>query len=446
MKRIGYFGGTFDPIHNGHIAVALAAKEDMFLDEVCFIPSGTSYQKTDVAPALDRLNMVMDAIQPYAGLTVSIRDIVRGGNTYTVDTVKEIVLACPPDATPYWIMGADAFMAIETYKDFERILNEIEIIIVDRGDEWKNVRELCQKLNRNYKCKGFYYVDLDFPASSTNIKQLIKAGRIDEANIPDSTKRYIKACGLYGVNDCFDAFSATKFVVDWIHNKMNGFNENSKAVIGISGGKDSTVMAALCVEALGKDRVIGVRLPNGIQHDIDDAKWVCEILGIKNYEINIDVAYEDMLVAVENKVDIPTEACEINLAPRIRMAYLYAVAQTIGNAFVINTCNLSEDWVGYSTWHGDSAGDFSPLGNYTSEEVVAIGDYLGLPSILTHKAPADGLCGKPDEANLGFTYHELNEYIRGRKEPRPEIKALIDKKHEANLFKLQPLDTCPYYK
>jgi NAD+ synthase len=445
MKRIGYFGGTFDPIHNGHIVAARAAKEKMFLDEVCFIPSGISYQKTDVASAVDRLNMVTSAIQPYADFSVSGMDITRVGNTYTVDTVKEIVLVCPSDTTPYWIMGADAFMDIESYKDFERILSNIEIIIVDRGDKRDKIKEQYLKLNKSYKCKGFYYVDLDYPTSSTDIKQLIKTGRIDEANIPESVARYIKECKLYNIDKCFDAERATKFVVDWIRNKMNSFNMNSKAVIGISGGKDSTVMAALCVKALGKDRVIGVRLPNGRQYDIDDARRVCDILDIQSYEININVAYDDMIAAIENRVDTPTEACAINLAPRIRMAYLYAVAQTIGNAFVVNTCNLSEDWVGYSTWHGDSAGDFSPLAKYTSEEVVAIGDYLGLPSALTHKTPADGLCGKTDEANLGFTYHELNEYIRGRAEPRPEIKELIDRKHEANLFKLQPLDTCPYY-
>lgn len=446
MKRIGYFGGTFDPIHNGHIAAALTVKEKMFLDDVFFIPSCTSYQKTGVAPAIDRLNMVIEAIKPYEGLNVSAVDIGRGGNTYTVDTVTDIILSCSPDTTPYWIMGADAFMAIESYKNFEDILSRIEIIIVDRGDGWINVNKLSRKLNSNYKCKGFYYVDFDFPVSSTNIKQLIYTGRIDETNIPDSVKRYIKEYKLYSINKCFNAERATKFVIDWISNKMNGFNINSKAVIGISGGKDSTVMAALCVEALGKDRVVGVRLPNGTQYDIDDAVRVCDILGIKNYEINLYAAYNDMLEAVASRVDAPTEACKINLAPRIRMAYLYAVAQTIGNAFVINTCNLSEDWVGYSTWHGDSAGDFSPLAKYTSEEVVAIGDYLGLPYDLTHKTPADGLCGKTDEDNLGFTYHELNEYIRGRAEPRPEIKKLIDKKHQANLFKLQPLDTCPYYK
>ena len=446
MKRIGYFGGTFDPIHNGHLKLAKTVMDKMFLDAVVFIPSGESYQKTNVTPAIYRVEMVQKAIAPYYDFICDTMDVNRDGPTYTVDTVKYIMYNYIRDdeIIPYWIMGADAFLNIKTYKNYEKILSMINIIIVDRGDRWEEIKKLTDELRSERYCEGFDYVTFNDNTSSTEIRELINQGRIAEANIPTSVYDYILTNGLY---KSFNGCAAAQYVINWIRNKMNGFNEKSKAVIGISGGKDSTVMAALCVRALGKDRVIGVRLPNGVQSDLDDARRVCDLLGIRSFEMNIEKTYYHTIYDIERYVPVDTtEACRINIAPRLRMTYLYAVAQTIGNAFVINTCNLSEDWVGYSTWHGDSAGDFSPLAKYTSEEVVAIGDALGLPYDLTHKTPADGLCGKTDEDNLGFTYHELNEYIRGREEPAPEIKALIDKKHKANLFKLQPLDTCPYYK
>lgn len=449
MKRIGYFGGTFDPIHNGHLKLAKTVMDKMFLDAVVFIPSGESYQKTNVTPAAHRIEMVRMAIASYPTFCCDPVDVIRNGPTYTVDTVDYIRYSYTysHDTIPYWIMGADAFLNIKTYKDYGQILSTIDIIIVDRGDKWEEIKKFTDELRREHYCKGFNYVMFNDSTSSTEIRELISRGFINSVNIPANVRDYILTNGLYNTFDGhFNGRAAAQYVINWIRNKMNGFNETSKAVIGISGGKDSTVMAALCVKALGKDRVIGVLLPHGVQKDINDSYKVCQHLDIQHYNINIGCAYDEMLYEIDTQVKPSTTACEINLAPRIRMAYLYAVAQTIGNAFVINTCNLSEDWVGYSTWHGDSAGDFSPLAKYTSEEVVAIGDALGLPYDLTHKTPADGLCGKTDEDNLGFTYHELNEYIRGRGEPAPEIKALIDKKHKANLFKLQPLDTCPYYK
>ena len=238
----------------------------------------------------------------------------------------------------------------------------------------------------------------------------------------------------------FNADKARDLLVEWIRNKMNGFGADSKCVIGISGGKDSSVVAALCVRALGKDRVYGVMMPNGAQPDIKDSMQLIKTLGIHRYLINIsDICYQ-LKEVVETAVGEASESAMINMPARVRMTTLYMVAQTLGNAFVVNTCNLSEDWVGYSTWHGDSAGDFSPLAKFTSDEVVAIGDACGLPYNLTHKTPSDGLCGKTDEDNLGFTYHVLNKYIRDNEIDDPKVKEKIDKLHEKNLFKLKPLD------
>jgi NAD+ synthase len=204
--------------------------------------------------------------------------------------------------------------------------------------------------------------------------------------------------------------------------------------VGISGGKDSSIVAALCVEALGKDRVIGVLMPQGTQGDIDMAYLLVNHLGIKHYEVNVKAAVDGLLSALPKDLEISNQS-RVNLPPRIRMSTLYAVSQSV-NGRVCNTCNLSEDWVGYSTRYGDSVGDFSPMSFLTVTEVKQIGHLLGLPAELVEKTPIDGLCGKTDEENLGFTYAVLDRYIRTGEIDDPETKALIDRKHKANLFKL----------
>ena len=233
----------------------------------------------------------------------------------------------------------------------------------------------------------------------------------------------------------FDAKRVKDECVAWIRRFFEENGPDCKAVLGISGGKDSSVTAALCVEALGVDRVIGVLMPCGVQADISASRLLCSHLGITNYEINVEEAVNGVLHAMEGKVEISRQT-RINLPPRIRMSTVYAVSQSV-NGRVANTCNLSEDWVGYSTRYGDAAGDFSPLSHLTVTEVRAIGRELGLPKELVEKAPSDGLCGKTDEDNLGFTYETLDRYIREGIEPAPETKARIDRLHRMNQFKLQ---------
>lgn len=233
----------------------------------------------------------------------------------------------------------------------------------------------------------------------------------------------------------FDAKKVKDQCVLWI---KDFFEENGKgcnAVIGISGGKDSTVAAALCVEALGRDRVIGVLMPKGVQGDIDCAYKLVNHLGIKHFEVNIKDAVDGILNNFPKDLEI-LEQTKINISPRIRMTTLYAISQSL-NGRVVNTCNLSEDWVGYSTRYGDAAGDFSPLSNLTVTEVKEIGKVLGLPLDLIEKTPIDGLSGKTDEENLGFTYAVLDRYIREGKIDDEKTKEIIDRRHKANLFKLQ---------
>lgn len=233
----------------------------------------------------------------------------------------------------------------------------------------------------------------------------------------------------------FDVEKTTKECVEWIKDFFRENGDGCNAVVGISGGKDSSVVAALCVEALGKDRVIGVLMPCGEQFDIDCSHLLCDHLGIKRYVVNVKDAIDGVMNNLPDDLNV-SEQTKVNLAPRIRMSTLYAVSQSV-NGRVANTCNLSEDWVGYSTRYGDSVGDFSPLSNLTVTEVKTIGRYLGLPEELVEKTPIDGLCGRTDEDNLGFTYDTLDKYIRDGIEPEPETKAKIDRLHKINQFKLQ---------
>ncbi len=231
----------------------------------------------------------------------------------------------------------------------------------------------------------------------------------------------------------FNAEKVKNDCVQWIRDFFEKSGKGCNAVVGISGGKDSSIVAALCVEALGRERVIGVLMPCGEQSDIDMAKLLVDTLQIKHYIINIKDAVDGLTAAIPFEL---SEQSRVNLQPRIRMSTLYAVSQS-NNGRVANTCNLSEDWVGYSTRYGDSVGDFSPCSGITVAEMKQIGRLLGLPDALIDKAPSDGLCGKTDEDNLGFSYAELDRYIREGVIENQEHKVLIDRKHELNLFKLE---------
>lgn len=234
----------------------------------------------------------------------------------------------------------------------------------------------------------------------------------------------------------FNAEKVKNDIVEWIREFFEKNGKGCNAVLGISGGKDSSTVAALCVEALGKDRVIGVLMPNGQQHDIDMAQLLVKHLGIRNYTINIKGAFDATIEQLTQNLGEIQDQTRFNLPARLRMATVYAVSQSL-NGRVANTCNLSEDWVGYSTRYGDSAGDFSPLAKLTVTEVKEVGRTLGLPEVLVEKVPIDGLCGKTDEDNMGFTYAVLDKYIRTGVCEDAETKAKIDAMHARNKFKIE---------
>ena len=226
-------------------------------------------------------------------------------------------------------------------------------------------------------------------------------------------------------------------LLEWMNEMMQSCHGKT-AVIGISGGKDSSTVAALAVAAYGRENVYGVLMPDGVQPDIDYSHGLVEHLQIPHCTINIHDAVQGVLQEMKKAGLEPSRQTAVNLPSRIRMSTLYAVAQTLPDGIVLNTSNLSEDWVGYCTIYGDSAGAFSPLGMYTTEEVIALGRALGLPEHFLQKPPSDGLTGLTDEDNLGFTYHAVNEYIR-RGVVDESIKADIDRKHAASRFKFQTL-------
>ncbi len=235
----------------------------------------------------------------------------------------------------------------------------------------------------------------------------------------------------------FDVKKAVDGCISWIREWFEKNGKGCNVIIGISGGKDSSVTAALCCAALGKDKVFGVLMPDGEQCDIEYSREICRHLGIEHMEVNIRPAVAGVYESLDGRLDI-SEQTRINLPPRIRMATLYAISQS-KNGRVANTCNLSEDWVGYSTRYGDCAGDFGPISRFTVAEVKQIGKYLGIPEKFIEKAPSDGLSGKTDEDKLGFAYAVLDKYIREGIIEDENTKARIDHLHAANLFKLETL-------
>jgi NAD+ synthase len=239
----------------------------------------------------------------------------------------------------------------------------------------------------------------------------------------------------------FDAKKTKEKMIDWLRDYFEKNGKDCGAVVGISGGKDSSTVAALCAQALGKERVYGVLMPQGQQHDIAYSRELVEFLGIKRLEVNIKKTVDAMLESIKEADFSLNRQATINIPARIRMTTLYAVSAAV-NGRVANTCNLSEDYIGYATKYGDAAGDFSPLSQLTVTEVKLVARELALPEKFIEKVPEDGLSGLSDEENIGFTYAVLDKYIREGVCEDAAIKEKIDRMHKLNLHKLELM---PHY-
>ena len=235
----------------------------------------------------------------------------------------------------------------------------------------------------------------------------------------------------------YDIEELKKELIEWIRNWFNENGKSCNAVVGLSGGKDSTIVAKLCVEALGKNRVIGVAMPDALQ-GLNDADKIADYLGIKFIEAPIGIIVKDFKYI---GWDVPMSEQTIqNIPPRVRMTMLYAIAQTY-NGRVIGTCNLSENYIGYFTAWGDGVSDCEPLANLTVTEVRTLGKSLGLPTEWVDKTPDDGLPNScPDEEKFGFTYSQLDEYILNGVCNDEKVKKLIDARHDKNLFKMRRMN------
>lgn len=242
----------------------------------------------------------------------------------------------------------------------------------------------------------------------------------------------------------FDVEKITNEIILWIREQEKKFGTKG-FVLGISGGKDSAVCAGLLCKAVGSENVLGVMMPNGEQSDIQDSKKVCEHLGIKNFTININEAYTGLVSQLKNNFDIQNNETLINIPPRLRMTTLFALGREF-EYLVCGTGNLSEAYVGYTTKFGDLACDLNPIANLTTDEVVAIGDFLGLPKEITHKTPSDGLSNLSDEQKLGFSYEDLNKYIKTGESADQKTKELIDARHNRSWHKFELPPTFDYKK
>lgn len=449
--------GTFNPFTKAHCEMGRLASEKVLSDnpgaeaDVIFVPGSTSFMKDwgkepgrflsdeeRIACIEESLKESADLFPKHVNVSVSDIETKAAVSGATIDTVSYLRGRCEAGYDGvYLCLGADKLGELAKWKCAEELFESVTTVMFTRSSDRNPVEAVLEltKAGAQFFCGGRKMIPLCLDmggVSSTSVRTAWYEDRLEEVRDSISAYNYELLKSRQ-----FDVENVTAKLLEWLRDWFDKNGRGCNAVIGISGGKDSTVAAAVCTAALGKDRVIGVMMPNGVQPDICDSKRVCEVLGIKNYEVNIHDAVEGVYSALSacDGLEISTQS-RVNLPPRIRMSTLYAVSQS-SNGRVINTCNLSEDWVGYSTRYGDSVGDVSPLSHLTVREVKAIGKYLGVPAELIDKTPSDGLCGRSDEDNLGFTYAMLDRYIRTGDCEDAEKRALIDRKHAANLFKLQ---------
>lgn len=499
-RRIGIFGGTFDPPHTGHLEIAREVYEKAMLDKVIFIPTGIPQYKLkehEITDKEDRLQMLELLLRDERWTEISRMELDREGPSYTSDTVRELREMYPGDDL-FLIVGSDSLKYMSEWHEPEVIFSIVGVIVILRDDDtWDSIQEVVRAYKTRYNAQ-IGVVDGDkYDISSTMLREKIASGEDPGTLLPERVAWYVRGRGLYAgmfsglasgrlsyaaaddqqpavynsrleyyLKNNFDPERVLGELINWIRRWFDENGRGCTAVIGLSGGKDSTMVATLCQMALGRNRVLGVLMPDHSQSDISVSQAVAQWLGISYVTVNIGDAtdavrsciHEAEIIADPDGAELNTEMIVapkngrlisrnsfvesgqmlLNIPPRIRMTTLYAIAQTM-NGRVSNNCNRSENYVGYSTLYGDAAGDFSPLHNLTVTEIIRLGEYMDIPYEFIHKAPSDGLSGKTDEDALGFTYEALDTYILTGVCDDPGVKELIDKRHRANEFKLRPM-------
>lgn len=451
-KTAVVIGGTFNPITRAHVEIGVQAGKRYPHADIIYIPSNLDFisrwkdvSRDDVFGDRYRLRLIRDAIAPY-GFLMNTMEAQGLTNGTTYESVRYLKNAGYEEVV--WCIGYDKLGEVEQWYQAQMLLRSVKFLVFSRENRQRSIRGM-GKLETD-----FDVVDLDGEfqeISSTKVRSAYWDKDFDTMKrmTPTVVYEFLREKRM----SQFDAKKVKEACVDWIRDWFEKNGSGCNCVCGISGGKDSSVVAALCAEALGRDRVIGVLMPQNEQSDIDCSYLLVSHLGIRSITVNIGDTVNAVLNSIKrgshNSITRDGSPVEIsgqagtNLPARIRMATLYAISQS-NNGRVANTCNLSEDWVGYSTVFGDAAGDFSPLSDLTVTEVKQIGYELGLPVELIEKVPIDGLSGKTDEDNLGFSYAVLDRYIRTGECGDAEIKAKIDRLHERNKFKLEPMPKFSY--
>lgn len=446
-KQCVVIGGTFAPITNAHIEMGIRAKEKFPDADILYVPSNLEFisdwkhiPKGDIFfNDSTRFLFMRNVLQSHVfhALTAEVNK-TTDGTTY--DLVNYLRFSGHYDQVILGI-GYDKLDEIERWDHYKQLLNNVHLLVFSRNNEHRNIKydHTWIELDSNFQnisstaVRKAYY-DNDYKL----LRQLV----------PEFVFEYLKD-HKYAP---FDAAEVKNNIVLWIRDFFNKNSNNGNAVVGISGGKDSSIVASLCVEALGRDRVLGVLMPNSYTEDnkadMDVARKLVDHLGIHSIETNISPAIHAVLDGIKyglydnvrqgvDTLSISNQTM-INLPARIRMATLYAISQSY-NGMVANTCNLSEDFIGYATRYGDGAGDFSPLADLVVREVKQVGYQLPLLEEFIEQIPKDGLCGKTDEENLGFSYQVLDTYIRTGICDDLKIRAKIDRLYKLNKFKLQPM-------
>lgn len=441
-KKAILIPGTFLPVTNAHLAIGKLVSKLETEADVYYIPSNIDFMRrwkdvSDFMTDEERLNLLKAVVSPlgFEALGIEMDGTVSGKTYDTAEYMRglgyEDIIIC---------FGADKLPEIDRWYKADSLLSENRFIFLSRDKQWESVeKEKVLEKIRDYRLVEMEKEFLDI--SATEVRNAFYAGSVEKIreDVPKQVFDYLKErLEKMGNKYEFNAEETTNNLIEWIRDWFDKNGKDCKAVIGISGGKDSTVVAGLMAKALGKDRVVGVMMPNGTQYDISDSYHVCEFLDIPHYEVNIKAAYDGVLAELEKISVEPTKQTLCNLPPRLRMSTLYAISQSL-NGRVINTCNLSETVVSWETRWGDAVGDMSPLAKLTVQEVKAIGKYLGLPIDLVDKAPSDGLCGSTDEDALGVKYLQIDEVIRTGSTEDKEAERIVLKKYNDTMFKRLPI-------